>query len=912
MPTSPRVRVATVAFALLGLALPAAPPVAAQSGEEQPAGVLGAGTEDRRWVEGEEDPPISPAEFDVVVRENETMQVRDGTTLKVDIYLPDAEGPFPCLLIQEGYGKDGAVAGTAIPMDFASRGYGVVQADIRGMGSSEGQWEPFIRRQQEDGYDLVEWTAAQDFCTGKVGTFGTSYMAIDQMLMAKLLPPSLGAMIPVQGWGDAYLGWHYKGGMKALEDPIVYLMLEQALLAVPPPDGDGGAYLDHLSNAPAPRVLASWNQNTTFNDFWRERSTLAEDHEAILEHGVAVLMQAGWNDVFLYPMMKMYREFADAADSPDEASRIKLVVGPWTHGGEDGVLPYDFQAFRVQWFDRWLKGIENGIDQGPRVLMNVQGADAWRWEDDWPIPDAKSTRFYLHAEQAGGARSINDGTLSPEAPSADEATASYPYTPTQVAGGGALLGGQSPQDQRIDETRSLTWSTPPLEDATELTGPITFTFWASSTAADTDFVARVVEVAADGTATQMTRGWLKATHRDSHSEPTPLEPGELYRFEVEVWPNSNVFDAGNRIRIDLSGADLPLMEPNPNPAVVTVVSDAEHPSYVEFDVVGAPKLLPADAVVTRRLAGRDRVRTAIAVSRRAHPDGAPAVVLARADDYADALAGAPLAADLDAPLLLTPRDGLADQVVGELQRLEPDRVVLLGGPAALSPQVAADLAELLPAADVERVAGADRFATAAALADRLGAAPGTAYVVEGVDDDPARGWPDAVSVASLAAAQGRPILLVDTNTVPPSTAAALRRHAREVVVVGGAAAVSDATLAMLGEGGVATSRIAGPDRYATSRAVREAAIEAGADASEVWLATGGTFPDALTAGPAVAAAGATLLLVDGADLTASPTTAEALDAAVVDRVVFLGGRAAISARVEDQVRALLAPGSDAG
>jgi putative CocE/NonD family hydrolase len=301
---------------------------------------------------------------------------------------------------------------------------------------------------------------------------------------------------------------------------------------------------------------------------------------AIAERGVKVLFQAAWNDFFLLPELTMYEQFRTAGGEG------KLVIGPWTHGGEAGMLPYEFQTMRLLWFDRWLKDIDNGMDKGPRVLMNVQGADEWRWEQDWPIPDAKPTRLYLRAEKAGAARSYNDGSLSLSPPDAGEGAATYPYTPTNVAGGGGLLGAQSPQDQRLDESRSLTWSTPPLEQNTELSGPITLRFWGSSTARDADFVARLVDVAPDGAATQMTRGWLKATHHSSDTDPEPLEPGTTYEFRVTVWPNSNVFAAGHRIRLDLSGSDLPLMTPNPNPAVNTVLQDAEHPSYLEVAVIG--------------------------------------------------------------------------------------------------------------------------------------------------------------------------------------------------------------------------------------------------------------------------------------------------------------------------------------
>lgn len=576
-PVLPRFVAGTALAALLGLPVLAPDPQAAQAGTSR-----GAGTENRAWVAGAATPKlISRPTYEVTEIRDAGMRVRDNTRLSLNLYLPKGKGCFPCLLIQEGYGKDGPINAAGQARDFARRGYAVVQADIRGMGDSEGHWEPFVDRQHQDGYDLVEWTARQKWCNGKVGTWGTSYMAIDQLLMAKEAPPHLVAMIPVQGWGDAYHGWFYKGGMRSLEDPIVYLGLEQALQALPPGNRNPNVYLDHLTNKTVLSYQRQYMEHPTRDGFWRERSTWREDMHAMARRGLKIMFQDGWNDFFLLPEVTAYEQFREAGGDG------MLVLGPWTHGGEGGVLPYDFQTYRVLWFDRWLKGMPNGIDKGPRVLMHVQGADAWRFEKEWPIPDARRTKLYLHADRSGSARSLNDGTLSLGRADTD-AAASYVYTPAQVAGGGGLLGAQSPQDQRIDEPGSLTWTTPPLDRPVELSGPITLTFWGSSTAVDTDFVARLVDVAPDGRATQMTRGWLKATHHSSDVHPTPLMPGKVYRFTVTVWPNSNVYRAGHRIRLQLSGSDLPLMEPNQRPARVTVLQDSRHPSALEVDVIGAP------------------------------------------------------------------------------------------------------------------------------------------------------------------------------------------------------------------------------------------------------------------------------------------------------------------------------------
>jgi acyl-homoserine-lactone acylase len=319
---------------------------------------------------------------------------------------------------------------------------------------------------------------------------------------------------------------------------------------------------------------------------------------------------------------------------------------------------------------------------------------------------------------------------------------------------------------------------------------------------------------------------------------------------------------------------------------------------------------PADGAgrAIGRIFGSGRVETAAAVSRARFGTGRTAtVVLARAGDYPDALAGAPLAAALEAPLLLTNGDRLAPAAREEARRLGAVRAVLLGGEAALSPQVVADL-RAAGITQVERVSGPNRFATAAAIARRLhglpDAASGVAFLAEGANPDPARGWPDALSAAPYAAFTGAPVLLATRDRLPAETAAVLDElDVSETIVVGGAGAVSDAVVTSID--GHGPRRLAGSTRYGTSAAVWREAVAEGMDDDHVWLATGRNFPDALAAGPAVAGLGASFLLVDSANLGNSAPTREILAEAKPSRVRILGGTSAVSAAVETQLRLLL-------
>lgn len=315
----------------------------------------------------------------------------------------------------------------------------------------------------------------------------------------------------------------------------------------------------------------------------------------------------------------------------------------------------------------------------------------------------------------------------------------------------------------------------------------------------------------------------------------------------------------------------------------------------------------AGDITIERFGGANRVETAILISQAVF-EQAPTVVLARADDYADALVGGPLAAREGGPILLTDPAALSDGVAEEIARLGASEVVILGGEEAISPAVE----DALGAYFVRRVFGIDRFGTAGAIAAELPS--DTVFIAEGDNADPARGWPDALSVAPYAAFAGNPIMLVTRDTLPVFTAQALGAYGpSQLVIVGGTAAVSQAVedelAAFTGLDPAAgeVRRLAGVDRYGTSAAVYDEAVTRGMDPAGKWLATGRNFPDALAAGPAVAALGQTLLLVDGTSLAGSPATAARLpvDIDLIDTVAVLGGTTAISDGVVNELELLL-------
>lgn len=310
--------------------------------------------------------------------------------------------------------------------------------------------------------------------------------------------------------------------------------------------------------------------------------------------------------------------------------------------------------------------------------------------------------------------------------------------------------------------------------------------------------------------------------------------------------------------------------------------------------------------LAHRIGGEDRIETALELVRRVF-DRVDCVVLARADDFADALAAGPLAASLDAPLLLTFPDRLDQRVADEIERLQARCAVLVGGVQALSEELADALREL--GLDVDRIGGGDRFAVAAAIAERVGT-DGGAYVVEGASDDPTRGWPDAIAVGGLAAVERRPILLTRRDELPPATASALERLSQpRIDVVGGELAVSRDVVAQMQDRGVTVTRIAGKDRYDTSRRITEQAVRAGLDHQSPVVVTGRAWPDALTAGVVAAATGRPLVLVDGADHTGGTATRDWIGAQAGDlrSIELIGGAAAIAPPVVTTIEEFAAP-----
>jgi putative CocE/NonD family hydrolase len=564
---------------------------------------------------------------DMFFERNVQMKTRDGVTLKADIYRPTGDGTFPVLLQRTPYNKDNAV-------DFArravARGFMVVVQDVRGRYTSEGEWYTF-KHETDDGYDTVEWAAALPHSNGKVGMFGGSYVGATQMLAAIGHPPHLAGICPVVTASNYHENWTYQGG--ALEQwfdeswtaGLAQDTLDRAIHkdtnAVV---GDSALPLTQFpvfnlkpiaNGAQMTRELApyflDWLAHPTYDSYWKQWS-IEENYDKIQ---VPALTVAAWYDIFQGGSLKNYVGLRDHAGNEAARSnqRLLVVIGGHAGGGRKvGQVdfgpdaPFDETGVTLDWYDYLFQGKQNQFaDAAHPVRIFVMGKNEWRDEAAWPLARAKETRYYL--DSSGKANSASgDGSLVEAGPqkTAADVFVYDPANPVPTVGGplccDPLHLGPGPRDQMSVETRSdvLVYSTPPLQEDVEVTGPVTLDLFAKSSAVDTDFTGKLVDVWPNGFAQNLTEGILRASFRESTlGEPKAIVPGQVYEYKIDLWSTSNVFLKGHRIRLEVSSSNFPRFDRNLNngkraadsaafiKATNTVLHDPEHPSALVLPVV---------------------------------------------------------------------------------------------------------------------------------------------------------------------------------------------------------------------------------------------------------------------------------------------------------------------------------------
>jgi len=540
--------------------------------------------------------------YKVTIEKNLAMRTRDGVTLLADVYRPDASGRFPVLVMRTPYDKSQQMAMTERDY-FPPRGYVLIVQDTRGRFSSEGEFAPFVN-EARDGYDAIEWAASLPWSNGKVGAVGQSYLALVQYYAATLGPPHLVAMCPVSGPVTYYENCIYRRGVFELGWMLAYFSfmarntLERKGIYQEYKD-QLDSYLSHpelpLSpfNNEAYRHLpiTDWGERLKagaphFADYlhhWRDGAFWTATDIRPLVHNVTVpMMHTGsWYDAFQFDTLTMYTQMHRDARSDKARRGQRLIMGPWAH-----LLPYsvptsrgtgdidfgpeaqvELLADQERFLRHWFEGREDEILEEPPVRIFVMGDNRWRDEREWPLARAQYVKMYLRGR--GRANSLRgDGALKFEAP-ADEPADQYTYDPDNPVPtrGGTTLGLASGVfDQRDVEERDdvLVFTGDVLPQDLEVTGPITMKLHASSSARDTDFTAKLVDVRSDGYAQNIAEGIVRARFRESASKPTLIAPDKVYEYGIDLWATSHVFKAGHRLRLEVSSSNFPRYDRNQN------------------------------------------------------------------------------------------------------------------------------------------------------------------------------------------------------------------------------------------------------------------------------------------------------------------------------------------------------------
>jgi uncharacterized protein len=569
-------------------------------------------------------PTYAAESYQVIFQRNVPVTMRDGVVLRADIYRPKADGKFPVLLQRTPYDKNNSFG---FGLHGAQRGYVVIIEDVRGRYTSQGEWYTF-KHEPDDGYDTVEWAAALPYSDGKVGMFGGSYVGATQMLAAITHPPHLAGICPIVTASNYHANWTYQGGafeqwfneswtgglaQNTLNRNVVDASnaikgMETLPLTSFPLFNFGSAGVPDSSSTLAPYFL-DWLAHPNYDDYWKQWSI--EEHYPDIK--VPALTIAAWYDIFQGGSLRNYLGMKEHGGSEAARNGQHLLVVIGGHAGYGrkigdvdfgpAAAQYDENATILDWYDYLFKGVQNQF-AGKPVKIFVMGRNEWREEDGWPLARAQSTKYFLHS--AGKANSLRgDGTLSTTAPRTEK-TDEYVYDPANPV---PTIGGPlccdprhlepGPRDQRPAEARDdvLVYSTPPFAQDTEVTGPVTLELYAKSSAVDTDFTAKLVDVAPDGFARNLTEGIIRARYRNSQEKPELINPGEIYKFAIDVWSTSNVFLKGHRLRLEVSSSNFPRFDRNLNTggdnetgqkyvsATNTIYHDAEHPSALIVPVV---------------------------------------------------------------------------------------------------------------------------------------------------------------------------------------------------------------------------------------------------------------------------------------------------------------------------------------
>ncbi len=534
-----------------------------------------------------------------------SITVRDGIQIGARIYRPDGTGPYPALFAASPYRFDN----NSLPASpqflwretgpiewYVEQGYAYVHMDVRGSGRSGGDYEFLGKNEQNDLYDVIEWIGTQPWSNGKVGAIGQSYYCMLQWFMGAMAPPSLACLAAHDGLADVYRASTHHGGIPCDFFPG-HWWYQNRFINRFPAEGPACEQATDLG-----RLCAA---HPTYDDFWRERSAW----EGLSKIKVPLYSSGVWGKIQLHTRGNI--DGYCRAQGPKKL-RMSGVPNAWAAAAEFSSIDFH-QRVMLPFYDHYLKGKSTDYLARPNVEYAVCGSNLTRNAETWPPPDIHYTRWYLNAVPTGSVTSLNDGGLSPQPAQGPNATG-YRYPQPGWVAGVVGFGPTGPAGGFDPVRRVLTFTCVPPDQDLEITGPIKLVLYASSSASDTDFFIKLSDQHPQSPedrakdlnphAELITRGWLRASHRaldperssemvpyHSHSDPRPLTPGEITKFEISLEPMAYLIKAGHRLRLEIVNGDSPVTEQlwghYYRPSKIgtdTIHHDATHPSELILPV----------------------------------------------------------------------------------------------------------------------------------------------------------------------------------------------------------------------------------------------------------------------------------------------------------------------------------------
>ena len=508
--------------------------------------------------------------------------MKDGVRLAATLYRPDGAQPeekFPALLEYLPYRKDDGTAAGDYPKHsyFAHRGYVSVRVDIRGFGASEGvpPEREYSEHEQEDGEQVIAWLAHQSWSNGNVGMFGISWGGFTALQMAMRHAPGLKAILAVDATAELFHDdVHYVDGMAHIDEFELNMDMAEGWVGAPDYSLDEEVLGAHFDSPPWSLLYLKHQHD---GPFWRER--------------VRPLSEITTPSFLIGGLLDGYRDNVPDMLMQSKAP-IKAIVGPWNHTFPNDAVPgpqIEWRDQAVRWFDYWLKGHDTGVLRDPRLIIymqhwhppdpNLQSVPGeWRREDVWPPKDTKNTTFFLQPNHG-----LGDSAAA-------EARHQLKYVPTIGVEAG-FWWGELLSDPRPVDAFSLVYDSAPLSEDIAILGRPHALLHASASAPLADWFARLSDVAPDGTVTQITGAGINGAQRESMSNPSDLEPGKVYPFDIEMHLASWVFPKGHRIRLAISNALWPMVLPTPYAMTTSLELGGTNGSRLLLPVVplhGAP------------------------------------------------------------------------------------------------------------------------------------------------------------------------------------------------------------------------------------------------------------------------------------------------------------------------------------